>query len=61
MDKLIEMAGNISAVFGILICMVSGLTRVTGSFYVMGYESMTLFIGGMGLMLVGCLAKLQKL
>lgn len=61
MDKLIEMAGNIAAVLGILICIVSGLSRVTGNFYILGYEAMTLFIGGMGLMLMGCLAKLQKL
>jgi type IV secretory pathway VirB2 component (pilin) len=61
MEKIIETLGNVVAVAGVLICVVAGVLRVTGNFYLLGYETMTLFVGGMGLMLMGCLAKLQKL
>jgi len=59
--KLIEVAGNIVGVIGLLVCLVSGGTRVMGQFYLLGYEAMTLFVGGIGLMVAACLAKLHLL
>lgn len=61
MQKLIEVAGNIAGVIGLLVCLVSGGTRVMGQFYLLGYEAMTLFVGGIGLMVAACLAKLHLL
>lgn len=61
MGKLIEVAGNIVGVIGLLVCLVSGGTRVMGQFYLLGYEAMTLFVGGIGLMVAACLAKLHLL
>lgn len=61
MGKLIETAGNIAALLGILLCAVSGIARVAGYFHVVGFESMTMFVGGIGLMVAACLAKLQAM
>ena len=61
MDKLLDFAGNIAAALGILICLVAGVTRLTGSYYVLGYEAITLFIGGIALMVMACLTKLHRL
>jgi type IV secretory pathway VirB2 component (pilin) len=61
MDKLFESVGNITAAIGILICLVAGVARLTGNHYVLGYEGITLFIGGIALMVMACLAKLHQL
>ena len=51
MDKLIKIFGDAAAVLGLLICLVAGLWRVAGHYTLAGYESMTLFTGGIALML----------
>ncbi len=61
MEQLLERSGNAAAILGVLLCLGAGLARVAGAYYVMGYEAMTLFTGGMGLMLAACLAKLHAL
>ena len=61
MKKTLEQLGNAAAIFGIVLCFVSGLTRVAGFYYLAGFELITLFEGGMGLMLGACLAKVHVL
>ena len=50
---------NIVATIGVVICAVSGLSRLLGSYHVLGYEAMTLFIGGISLMVFSALIKLH--
>jgi len=61
MDRLIQLIGNIAALVGILICAIAGGVRLSGSFYVIGYEGKTLFLAGIALMVMACLAKLHLL
>ena len=61
MGKLLEIVGNIVAILGILGCLAAGGSRLTGAYYLFGYESNSLFIGCTGLMVMGCLAKLHAL
>jgi hypothetical protein len=61
MKKLIEIVGNVSAVLGVLVCLGAGLLRLVGSWYVVGFQIMVLFTVGIGLMVLGCLAKLHLL
>lgn len=61
MDKLLDVFGNVAASLGILICIVAGVARVGGNHYVFGYEAITLFIGGIALMVMACLARLHRL
>ena len=60
MDKLLGLIGNIAALLGILICLIAGFNRLIGSYHLLGYEDMTLFIGGIGIMVAACLAKLYQ-
>ncbi|MBW2647102.1 MAG: hypothetical protein JRE23_13195, partial [Deltaproteobacteria bacterium] len=53
--------GNIAAALGILVCLVAGASRLTGSYYVLGCQAITLFTGGIALMVMACLAKLHRL
>ena len=59
--KLFEVAAQIAAVLGILACIVAGLSRLAGSYYVADYEGMTLFNAGVGLMVFSALLKLELL
>lgn len=61
MDKFLEIAGNISAVLGVSVCLIAGLARIGGFYHLLGFEAVTLFIGGIALMVMGCLAKLQRM
>jgi hypothetical protein len=61
MNKLIEIAGNVVAVLGVLVCLVAGISRLRQNWDVAGFETMVLFNVGIGLMVAGCLAKLQVL
>ena len=61
MHKLLELTGSIAGVLGVLVCAISGLSRVAGLYYLAGYQSTTIFSVGTGLMVFACLAKLQAL
>ena len=60
MNKLIAMAGLGVGGLGVILTVVSGIWRVTGYYHLAGFEAMTLFVGGMGLMLIACFAKLYS-
>ena len=55
MKKILEHLGNVAASLGVSLCSVAGY------FYFAGFELISLFVGGMGLMLGACLAKLHVL
>ena len=59
MKKAFEMAGNLAAILGVALSGVSGGARVTGAHYLAGYESMTLFSVGVGLMVFAVLMKVE--
>ena len=61
MQQLLNLAGSIAGVLGILVCTAGGLARVSGLYYVTGFESTTLFMVGTGVMVFACLVKLEVL
>jgi len=61
MDNMVGIVGNTAGALGVLVCAVAGVFRLSGSFYVFGYEAQTLFIGGIALMVMACLAKLHQI
>jgi hypothetical protein len=61
MNKFIETLGNILALLGILMCLMIGVIRVSGTYLLFGHEPMTWFVGGIALMVMACLAKLHTL
>jgi len=61
MHTIIGLGANLAASIGILICLISGIVRISGSSYLAGFESLTLFTGGMALMLFGALLKLESI
>ena len=61
MNKLLQYLGTASGLLGALICLVSGVTRVSGSFHPAAYAATTVFTVGVGLMVFACLLKLEAL
>jgi hypothetical protein len=61
MDKTIALGGNVVGLAGVLLTVVAGVVRIMGHYHLAGFEIMTLFVGGMGLTLIGSFAKLHIL
>lgn len=61
MNRILELAGVITGWLGILLCLISGGARIAGMFYFSGFQTITLFMGGMALMLSSCVLKLEVL
>lgn len=61
MKNGLGMLGTAAGALGVLICAVSGVARVAGHYHLGGFEAMTLFNGGIGLMVAGCLFKLHAM
>jgi type IV secretory pathway VirB2 component (pilin) len=60
-ERFLEIAANIAAAIGVIICALAGFSRLLGSYHVFGYGVMTLFIGGISLMVFATLIKLHIL
>lgn len=61
MYKNLTLAGSVSGLLGIAICLISGLARVAGFYYLANYQATTVFNMGIGLMVFSCLVKLHTL
>lgn len=61
MNKLIGVAGNVAAVAGILVCVLTGAARIFGIYEIAGIDAIAGFTVGIGLMVFACLAKLHLL
>ena len=61
MHKNLVLVGSIAGGLGATICLIAGLSRVAGFYYVAGYQSTTIFMAGMGLMVFSCLVKLESI
>ena len=61
MQKILESAANAAGILGALICLIAGLSRIIGNYYLAGFETPTLYNVGIGLMVFGGLLKLEVL
>lgn len=61
MEKVLDLLGNVVGVAGIATCALAGGSRLLGSYHLLGFETVTLFIGGIALMVMACLVKLHQL
>jgi hypothetical protein len=60
-NKLISVTGDVAAVVGILLCVLTSGARVFGTYQIAGVGTMALFTVGIGIMVFACLAKLHLL
>ena len=61
MEKLLDLIGTLAGTAGVLLCIASALTRLSGVLIVAGSEIVTWFMLGVAFVAVGCFAKLQAM
>lgn len=59
MIKALNITGTLAGYTGALLCLITGLVRVSGQHYLAGYQSTTLFTAGMALMVFAVFLKLE--
>ncbi|MCP4341868.1 MAG: hypothetical protein GY799_24040 [Desulfobulbaceae bacterium] len=61
MAALFAITGTISGIVGILLCTIAGIVRLTGSFFLLGYQANTLLMVGVAFLAMACFIKLEQL
>ena len=61
MQQLLKLAGSVAGVVGVLLCAIAGLARVSGLYYLAGFEATAIFMVGTGIMVFACLIRLEQL
>lgn len=61
MQNILGLGARITGITGAVVCLVSGAARIAGHSYLAGFESMTLFVGGIALMVCSVVLKLESL
>ena len=61
MDNLLVMFGRLAGFAGVVLCLVAGIARILGQFYLAGFSVASLLQAGMGGLLIGCFALLLAL
>ena len=59
MNRIMDIAGLASGLAGIFLCLASGALRLAGYWQILGFDLMTFFTVGMGLLIAACFLKLQ--
>jgi hypothetical protein len=60
-NKVISISGDVAAVVGILLSVLSGGARVFGIYDIAGIDAIAVFTVAIGIMVFACLAKLHLL
>ncbi len=61
MNALLLTVGRLAGAAGVVMTLVAVVVRVTGHYWVAGYQTGTILLGGMAMMLIGCLSLLAVL
>jgi hypothetical protein len=61
MSALLSLFGGALGGVGFLLMLIAAVSRLTGHYYLGGFEVMSLFNGGVGIMVAGCFVKLHLL
>ncbi|MBI2381852.1 MAG: hypothetical protein HYV16_13955 [Gammaproteobacteria bacterium] len=59
MNNSLRLLATLAGFAGLAICAVFALLRLAGHYSIAGFETMTIFEGGVGLMVAGCFLKLH--
>jgi hypothetical protein len=59
MKAKLNLIGNVAALIGILVCLAAVIGRFVGAPQVGQFQAINVFIVGIGLMVLACLAKIE--
>jgi hypothetical protein len=60
MKRILSILGSLAGWAGVFLCLTSGVLRIAGQYQFAGYGTITLFIGGVGLIAAGCWFRLES-
>lgn len=61
MNRMLDMVGTVAGVIGLLVCLISGLLRLSGMWRMYDFDVMTLFTVGIGLLVAACFLKVHSM
>ncbi|WP_333842387.1 hypothetical protein [Pelomicrobium sp.] len=61
MEPLLLWVGRLAGLAGVLVCAVAVVVRLSGAYWLAGFQVGTLLLAGMAAMLMGCLSLLVLL
>jgi hypothetical protein len=61
MEPLLLWVGRLAGLAGVLVCAVAVVVRLSGAYWLAGFQVGTLLLAGMAVMLMGCLSFLVLL
>jgi hypothetical protein len=61
METLLIAIGRLAGLAGAVMCVVAGVARLTGAYWLGGFQLATLLQAGVAAMVLGCLCFLQAL
>ncbi len=61
MEALLLWIGRLAGLAGVLVCAVAVAVRLSGAYWLAGFQAGTLLLAGMAAMLMGCLSLLMLL
>jgi hypothetical protein len=59
MNKALILLSTIVGIMGVAICAMAGVERLLGAYHIMGFETMTLYFAGTGLMVFAVLVNVH--
>ena len=60
MREFLEVIAGAAALMGSVLCLIASSTLLTGKLWVLGLDPGSVFLGGIGLLVFACLAKLYQ-
>lgn len=60
MEGLMNRLGMVVGLLGLVLCLVAGIGRLGGQYYILGYQLITLMFAGVGMMVASCMFKLYS-
>jgi len=61
MNTLLTRLGTGIGIIGILVCLIAGLVRLSGNYYLSGYSVQSLLMIGIASLIMACFLKLEYL
>ena len=61
METVLLWIGRLAGLLGVIVCLIAAGVRLTGAFWIGGFQAGTLFLTGVAAMTFGCLALLVVL
>jgi hypothetical protein len=60
MNNPVNLIGVLAGLLGVLLCAISGISRLAGHYFLAGFSVSTLMIAGIALMVFACFVKLYN-